>query len=150
MDKGTNKQTLDMMARRFGFTYSLSVESPFDWVRTENGSSKGLVYKVSTRQSDLGMSQVSRLPYRWPLVDHLPYMYVYETIFTYALPREIPSYGTLWYPFGPYMWSFIVAFTIAETVILLAMEQMWHNATRLNTSNNYIFECKFHTIYGLH
>ncbi len=43
---GIDPKVLDILGGMFGFTYSMVKDSPFDWVKTKNGSSKGVIYKV--------------------------------------------------------------------------------------------------------
>ena len=81
---GIDPKVLDILGGMFGFTYSMVKDSPFDWVKTKNGSSKGVIYKVglslvirylpttydiqvATRQADIGIGQVSVLHYRYLL-----------------------------------------------------------------------------------
>ncbi len=44
---GSDIETLKLLAKHFGFRYSLQRAATFDWRRFKNGTSYGITYRVS-------------------------------------------------------------------------------------------------------
>ncbi len=45
---GVDGKIMALLAAKFGFTFSLTPDIPFDWITTANGTSKGVIYKVKS------------------------------------------------------------------------------------------------------
>ncbi len=95
---------------------------------------------MATRRSDLGITQISLLRYRFQKVDYLPVMYRYETMLVSPQPKPVASYDTLWFPFDAPTWLFVLVATILQLLLLLLIERIWWRKTRLHSSENYMFE----------
>ncbi len=48
---GTDFAIVDILAEALGFTYTTTLDIPYDWHRYPNGSSSGLIYKVRMRHN---------------------------------------------------------------------------------------------------
>ena len=68
----------------------------------------------------MGVSTVSYMLYRAKLVDYLGWMNQHEFVMISLNPQEVPSYTTLFSPFGLYVWMSLIG-SIAIMIILLVI-----------------------------
>lgn len=79
------------------------------------------------------MKNILKLP-RFKLVDYVTTTGTYEVCFAGRLPKEVPSFKSLWLPFDNVTWAFILGSAIAIGMVLIQIERSWnvlnHNRTK--------------------
>ena len=95
---------------------------------------------MATKQTELGINALSIIDYRYPRIDYLPWMYVYELVLSSRKPEEIASYDTLIYPFDSYIWGFIIGATLVTFMVLLTMQKLWNNIYGKTLTFDHIFK----------
>ena len=79
------------------------------------------------------MKNILKLP-RFKLVDYVTTTGTYEVCFAGRLPKEVPSFKSLWLPFDNVTWAFILGSAIAIGMVLIQIERNWnvlnHNRTK--------------------
>ena len=71
------------------------------------------------------MENKSKLP-RFKIVDYLTTTATYELCFGGRLPKEVPSFKSLWLPFDSVTWIFILCSAIAVGVVLHQIQRSWN------------------------
>ena len=70
----------------------------------------------------MGVSTVSYMHYRAKLVDYLGWMNQHEFVITSHMPQEVPSFTTLFTPFGPYVWISLIGSIVMMVILLVSYE----------------------------
>ena len=101
------------------------------------------IFQVSTKQSELGIGQISLKDYRLQLVDFLPPMSTNAYSIISQKPQEMTTYETITNPFDKYVWFFIFGCILAQFILLVIMQQLYSHVTGTENVNDYIYEGNF-------
>ena len=94
---------------------------------------------MSTKQSELGIGQVTFADSRHKMVDYLPAMYMYELFMQSKKPGQIAAYDTIFYPFDEGTWIFTIVSLVAMFSVLLVMQNIWSMLSGNENPKDYIF-----------
>lgn len=98
------------------------------------------LFKVSTKQSEIGIGQISLEYNRFKLVDYLPPMIANTWFITYQKPKEIISFDSIIIPFDKYVWIFTFVCICAQFLLLVIMQHLYSHLTGMKYTNDYIYE----------
>lgn len=91
--------------------------------------------------SELGIGQTAIVfGERSSVVDHLPWMSVYEWPIQNIKPKEIASFGTIMYPFDKYTWTFVSLAIVGEFITLIIMQLVWSGAVGISTPRDFVYQ----------
>ena len=86
------------------------------------------------------MGQIGFLPDRYRVVDYLPYMNLYEFFLASEMPKPVPPYFTMIYPFDGIVWAMTASVVLGVALALWIIEGFSRRVTGLRTAKNYIFK----------
>ena len=96
--------------------------------------------QVSTKQSELGIGQISLKDYRFQLVDFLPPMSTNAYLIVSQKPQEITIHNTIIIPFDKYVWLFMFCCIFAQFILLVIMQLLYSHVTGTEYVTDYIYE----------
>ena len=89
------------------------------------------IFQVSTKQSELGIGQISLKDYRFQLVDFLPPMSTNAYLIVSQKPQEITIHNTIIIPFDKYVWLFMFCCIFAQFILLVIMQLLYCDWDRI-------------------
>ena len=96
--------------------------------------------QVFTKQSEIGIGQATIVPYRYKMIEYLPWMYLYNFEVESQRPFPITTYDTLTYPFDSWTWGFLVGFSAFVFIFLVFIQKLWIHTTGERPPNGWIFQ----------
>ena len=87
----------------------------------------------------MAFAQIGHMHHRFKVVDYMTTTCTYEVCLGGRLPKEVPSFKSLWLPFDSVTWVLIVGSAIALGLVLVHIGRLWNVLKHKRT--NYLWEC---------
>ena len=100
------------------------------------------VEQVHYKMAEIGLGQATIVPYRYGLIDYLPWIYAYGFEVQSRRPEQILSFDQLTVPFGKYVWICTASFTIAVFLTLVLIQKCWTYASGEKPAGGWLFQGK--------
>ena len=108
------------------------------------------VLQVHTKQSEIGIGQATIVPYRYKLIEYLPWQYLYNFEIQGQKPYPIVSYDALTTPFDNITWGLLFGLSLFVFGFLVFIQKLWIRTTgevppaAWMFQGRHNFEMKFH------
>ena len=99
-----------------------------------------LLQQVFTKQSEIGIGQATIVPYRYKIIEYLPWMYLYNFEVESQKPFPIVTYDTLTYPFDNWTWGLLAGFSTFVFLFLVFIQKLWIYTTGEKPPNGWMFQ----------
>ena len=96
--------------------------------------------QVNKKLCEIGIGQHSMSPYRYELIEYLPYMYTYVFSVLSRKPEQIISYDALIYPLDNYTWYFTLSSSMAVLLLLIFIQKCWAHASGQKIPSGWFFQ----------
>ena len=96
--------------------------------------------QVFTKQSEIGIGQATIVPYRYKIIEYLPWMYLYNFEVESQRPFPITTYDTLTYPFDNWTWGLLSGFSAFVFLFLVFIQKLWMQTTGEKPPNGWLFQ----------
>ena len=105
--------------------------------------------QVHTKQSEIGIGQATIVPYRYKLVEYLPWQFQWHFVVQSQKPFEIVTFNSLLRPFDNITWGLLLGFSVFVFCFLVFIQKLWIHTTGEKPPNGWIFQgnnsfSKFH------
>ena len=87
------------------------------------------VLQVHTKQSEIGIGQATIVPYRYKLIEYLPWQYLYNFEIQGQKPYPIVSYDALTTPFDNITWGLLFGLSLFVFAFLVFIQKLWIRTT---------------------
>ena len=85
--------------------------------------------QVHTKQSEIGIGQATIVPYRYQLVEYLPWQFLYNFEVQSQKPQQITTYDALTIPFDNITWCLLLGFSVFVFAFLIFIQKLWIRTT---------------------
>ena len=100
------------------------------------------VEQVHYKMAEIGLGQATIVPYRYGLIDYLPWTYAFGFEVQSRRHEAVVSFDALTFPFGKYVWVCTISFTIAVFTCLVFIQQCWTYASGEKPKGGWMFQGK--------
>ena len=96
--------------------------------------------QVHTKQSEIGIGQATIVPYRYKLIEYLPWQYLYNFEVQSQKPYQIVTYDALTIPFDNITWGLLFGLSIFVFLFLVFIQKLWIWTTGETPPNAWMFQ----------
>ena len=96
--------------------------------------------QVHTKQSEIGIGQATIVPYRYNLIEYLPWMYLYNFEVQSQKPQQVVTYDALTIPFDNITWGLLFGFSVFVFSFLVFIQKLWIHETGEKPPNGWMFQ----------
>ena len=109
-------------------------------MKTDNSYLILFLIQVQTKQSEIGIGQTTIVPYRYNLIEYLPWMYLYKFEVQSQKPQQVTTFDALTIPFDSITWGLLFGFSFFIFCFLVFIQKLWSHETGEKPPNGWLFQ----------